>query len=209
MSRLCFKYQKFFDKLVDDGLQMPHLFAPNGINAFRFVFSDDESKNIINGFSLPFDYAALKKAADLIYEGGPILSLYVLDSDYYLFCWADCDNDRNRWMIFRSTLEKLRSYINGKVSLLHLLMNNPDGFARFADYDGVGEFPVRVVAVSVKEIPEDYLPAEDSLFTFGITDEIRDVLFPEDYKVSVPEKERSLFFSLVEKLGWRPSAAAL
>ena len=163
--------------------------------------------NEIKGFDLPFDFKKMKKAVDLIYEGGPILTLYVSDGDFYLFCWTDCDEYFNRWMIFRASFDKLHEYIDGKVALLDLIEDNPDGFVRFADYSGHGDFPSQTRSVAVRDVPADYLPESDSFFTFGITDEIRKVLLTEHYQVSIPKTEQGLFLSLMAKLGWKSSAA--
>lgn len=165
--------------------------------------------NAIKGFYLPFDFCRMKKMADLIYESGPVLALYVSDGGYYLFSWTDCDDISNRWMIFRVTLEQLRCYVDGKITFLDVILNNPDGFVRFADYNtsGQGEFPSRTLSMSVDDIPVDYLPEDDSFFTFGVSDELRDILLSKHYYVSVPKKEQNLFFSLMTKLGWKSSAA--
>lgn len=40
-----FKYQKFYDMLSNCGVRMPQMFEPNGVTAFRYVFSDDNPKN--------------------------------------------------------------------------------------------------------------------------------------------------------------------
>ena len=158
-------------------------------------------------FSLPFDFSKMKKAADLIYENGTLLALYLSENDYYLFLWADCNETFNRWMIFRTTLKDLSSYIYGKMPLYDLVVNNPDGFVRFADYSGHGKFPSETLSLPVNKIPGDYLPDEDSYFEFEITDEIKNVISPKNYKISVPEKEQSLFFTLMDKLGWKSTAA--
>ena len=165
--------------------------------------------NRIEGFALPFDIYKMNRLVDLIYEGGPLLTLYQSADDYYLFCWTDCDNNDNRWMIFRVSFETLRNYIYGKETLLNLLLNNPDGFVRFADYSGNGSFPMVTNSLPIKDIPSDYLPETDSYFTFAITDEIRKIVSPNSFKISVPEKEKSFFLSLVEKMGWKSTAAAL
>ena len=163
--------------------------------------------NVLSGFMLPFNFGKLKKMVDLIYESGPILTLYTSVEDFYLFCWADCDESFNRWMIFRTSFEKIHEYVDGKVSLLCLVEDNPDGFVRFADYSGKGDFPTQTLALSNENIPSDYLPESDSFFTFGISDEIRKILMTECYQVSIPETEQGLFLSLMAKLGWKSSAA--
>lgn len=42
---MTFKYQKDIDVLLAQGLSMPVLHAPNGMNAYRFVFSSDNANN--------------------------------------------------------------------------------------------------------------------------------------------------------------------
>lgn len=40
-----YKYQEYIDKLLADGYVMPEVHAPNGMDAFRYVFSDDNPNN--------------------------------------------------------------------------------------------------------------------------------------------------------------------
>ena len=41
----CFKYQKYIDGLINNGITMPLLFEPNGKEAFRYVFANENGKN--------------------------------------------------------------------------------------------------------------------------------------------------------------------
>ncbi|MDD6002480.1 MAG: hypothetical protein PUC50_09875 [Bacteroidales bacterium] len=110
MSRLCFKYQKFFDKLVDDGLQMPHLFAPNDINAFRFVFSDDESKN-----HLPV----------LVINPRRVLPDTLKYSGYALSCYDNEDKAVERYLDLCKINKKMPLTLGNALSSGHL--HNSDG----------------------------------------------------------------------------------
>lgn len=47
MKEYKFKYQKELDNLLTEGCQLPPLFAPNGMKAFRFAFSSPEQQNHI------------------------------------------------------------------------------------------------------------------------------------------------------------------
>ena len=120
--------------------------------------------NRIEGFTLSFDITKINQLVDLICENGPLLSLYQSADDYYLFCWADCDDHNNRWMIFRVGFESLRNYISGKQTLLDLLTNNPDGFVRFADYCGKGDFPTTTQSLPTKDIPRIICPKKIHIF---------------------------------------------
>ena len=42
---MTFKYQEYIDELLAQGLKMPELHSPDGINAYRFVFSGDNVNN--------------------------------------------------------------------------------------------------------------------------------------------------------------------
>ncbi len=45
MKQSKFKYQKQIDELVAHGCKLPSLYAPNGMSANRFVFSDESHQN--------------------------------------------------------------------------------------------------------------------------------------------------------------------
>lgn len=42
---MVFKYQKYIDQLLAEGYSLPELYAPNGMNAYRYVFAADNSNN--------------------------------------------------------------------------------------------------------------------------------------------------------------------
>lgn len=47
MQEKQFKYQKWIDKLIEEGCQLPPLYAPNNMHACRFAFSSDGHPNHI------------------------------------------------------------------------------------------------------------------------------------------------------------------
>ena len=42
---MVFKYQRQIDSLLSEGLRLPPLHAPNGMAAYRYVFSEDNQNN--------------------------------------------------------------------------------------------------------------------------------------------------------------------
>lgn len=42
---MTYKYQEYIDKLLSEGYIMPEVHAPNGMKAFRYVFSENNSNN--------------------------------------------------------------------------------------------------------------------------------------------------------------------
>lgn len=111
---------------------------------------------------LPF--GPLKKEADLVYFDGPLLALFRSErGDRYLYHWCDADERSNRWLIFRVDARDLNGYLSRKTPLRPLLLNPPDGFVISADVGSGGRYyTLRMLAP--QEIPDDYLPAPDSLY---------------------------------------------
>lgn len=42
---MTFKYQKYIDDVIAEGYTMPELHQPNGMDAYRFAFADDNPNN--------------------------------------------------------------------------------------------------------------------------------------------------------------------
>lgn len=42
---MLYKYQEYINKLLADGYVMPEVYAPNSMDAFRYVFSDNNPNN--------------------------------------------------------------------------------------------------------------------------------------------------------------------
>lgn len=111
---------------------------------------------------LPF--GPLKKDADLVYFDGPLLALFRNErGDRYLYHWCDADERSNRWLIFRVDARDLNDYLSRKTPLRPLLLNPPDGFIVSADVGGGGRY-YNLRMLTAQEIPDDYLPAPDSLY---------------------------------------------
>jgi len=108
----------------------------------------------------------LNFVSDLIYFEGSLLSLFKNETgDIYLYYWCDADENYNRWMIFRLSKEKLKSYIFKKLSLNYLILSPIDGFVYIADIDDNLQYS-NIYLVQPDKIPESYLPENDSFYDF-------------------------------------------
>jgi len=126
----------------------------------------------INGFNFNFDFSKLIKVADLIYFDGPLLSHYMSDKgENYLFHWADADDDYNRWIVLRTDILSIQQYLDKKVNLRSLIMEPNDGFVFSVDIDDDLNY-TNIRVVPVEAIPEEYLPTEDSFYSFKVEDDI-------------------------------------
>lgn len=123
-------------------------------------------KTEIFGFPMEFNLQKLTKCSDLIYFDGPLLSHYIDDAgDNYLLYWLESDEKCNRWMIVRTTMLQVQSYVSKLVSLRDVILNPCDTFVFVTDIDDELHCH-NTKCVPLKSIPNEYLPAEDSFYAF-------------------------------------------
>jgi hypothetical protein len=147
----------------------------------------------VNGYSLPFDFSKLKKKADLIEMDGPLLSLYQnKQGDCFLFYWLDADASCNRWMIVRIQPNSLLQYLHHSATLRQVIFEAPDSFVWIADMTRNGEW-THVQCVAINDVPEDYLPGEESFFEFEHKEEIEQQITTDIYELTVPACDSSFF----------------
>ena len=106
----------------------------------------------------------LERVADYISFEGPLLSLYRAEGRQYFYHWCDRNASCNRWLLFPVTeLERL-DYLVQRMTLRQLIQSQfPSVYV--LDYDHAGT-PQAMQVVLTSGIPEEYLPAEDSLYEF-------------------------------------------
>ena len=127
---------------------------------------------IITGFDIKFDFSKLIKVADLIYFDGPLLSHYMSEKgENYLFHWVDSDDEHNRWIILRTDIISIQQYLEKKVNLRSLTVGANDGFVYSVDIDDNLNY-TNIKAVPTAALPEDYIPTEESFYTFKVEDDI-------------------------------------
>lgn len=106
----------------------------------------------------------LSKICDFIYHEGPLLSLFVNQENhnqYYFYKWADCDDDSNRWMVFHISLAELKEFMEKKINLRSIIVNNPYVFYIDLNDDLL---QMQCFMASSESIPEGYMPSDDSYF---------------------------------------------
>lgn len=106
-----------------------------------------------------------QKIGDLIYFEGPLLSLFIDRSNpdiYYLYKWADCDDNTNRWLIVQLNSISLRSFFFKETSLRNILLSCPLTYVVELD-DNLIEKEITVCATT--DVPQAYLPTDSSYFS--------------------------------------------
>ena len=120
----------------------------------------------INGYPMEFNLQKLVKCADLICFDGPLLSHYIDDTgDSYLLYWLESDENYNRWMIVRTTIQQIQNYTAKMVSLRDIILNPCDTFVFVTDIDDDIHCH-NTKCVPLKSIPNEYLPDQDSFYAF-------------------------------------------
>lgn len=119
----------------------------------------------------------LKRFYDLVYVDGVILT-HLIDPDgrnffQYLVDFAD---EKSRWLIWKVSDELLYKYVFGRVSLLGVLIDPSKDYIFSFDADVNGS-KTNIMAFEVKDIPDDYLPDENSIIQFIKVPEEYDALF--------------------------------
>lgn len=114
-----------------------------------------------------FPLRELRKVADLIYFEGPLLSVFQHpEGDYYLYYWCDTNDEVNRWIAFPVDSGDLRSYLNKKKPLRDLVLNPKNELLFVVEIDKDLKYQ-KSYALSPGNLPEPYIPAEDSLWEEG------------------------------------------
>ncbi|MCP1617975.1 hypothetical protein FBY21_2593 [Pseudomonas sp. SLBN-26] len=116
--------------------------------------------------------------ADLIDCEGPLLSLYRDEQGQdLLYMWLDCTESTNRWGVIPVSRSNLRGYLELRVTLRKIFIDSP----------WIAVFSTGVSAkrrnsakkTTCEDLPEDYLPDEDSFLTSEIATEAASKLAEE------------------------------
>jgi hypothetical protein len=97
---------------------------------------------------------------DLIYFEGPLLSEFsAKNGEKYLKYWCDCNEDYNRWMLFRIKEEDRLRLVLGEIPLISCIQEKTSNFVFFIDE---GENDSKYQLVDLLDIPQEYLPEDDA-----------------------------------------------
>lgn len=117
------------------------------------------------GTSVSADFfIRLNHLADLVEYYGPVLRLLRDErGSLYLQYWCDSDDVHNRWLLQRTSPHRLRSYLNGTMSLLNLLRHTNSAEIYVLDTDS-SQQPVNLRKTDFSSFPEAYFPDEMSYY---------------------------------------------
>ena len=107
---------------------------------------------------------SLQKMDDLLYHEGPLLSLFFEEGtalNFYFYKWADCNEQVNRWLVFRVTETDLYKFLCAKKTLRVILLQNPVIYLLDLNNDLKEE---QILAAASTDLPQSYLPEIDSFF---------------------------------------------
>lgn len=107
--------------------------------------------------------------ADLIHFDGPLLSYYRDNgSGHYLYYWCDADEICNRWLVIQTEEYALCSFLTRQITLRQLFLRAERAHSYLLDVDSDGE-PSRILRVELVDLPDDYLPAEDTWYDASLS----------------------------------------
>ncbi|MBQ0021481.1 MAG: hypothetical protein KBT39_13300 [Bacteroidales bacterium] len=162
----------------------------------------------IHGIETMFDFNKLQKCSDLIWFDGPLLSHYMTESgDHYLYYWVESDEEYNRWMLVRTNIIAIKDYVQRRTTLRKLISAPEDGIVWVADVDDNLNFH-HTTMLSIAALPEDYLPEENSYYDGECEDEFL-TADTQSYSLFVPTKDKPLFSSIIERMGWKVGRVAV
>lgn len=107
----------------------------------------------------------LKRVDDLIYFDGPLLSTYKKeDGSLFLILWVDNTATDNRWCVIPVEDETLTSFLDKEITLRDVINKTEDVIFKdlYSERDELLERQVKKVLV--KDIPEEYMPTNESYF---------------------------------------------
>ena len=107
----------------------------------------------------------LFKIGDLVNFQGPLLSLFSNNNgELFLYHWAESDDNYNRWLIFRITLNQLLQYLNKNLSHYNLVKTYTYYCDVIISIDIDKDFKYNnILQINMADVPTDYLPDKDVL----------------------------------------------
>jgi hypothetical protein len=142
----------------------------------------------------------LERKGDLLYHEGPLLTHFINSknaNEHYFYKWSDIDENCNRWLIFKVSVENLISFFEGNLTLLELIQKNQ--FVYFVDLDTeINE--VNAFICPTGKVPDDYLPSERSFFKESQYEKYALTLKNELQKEQERTDEKDIFETLLKEI---------
>lgn len=107
----------------------------------------------------------LIRVDDLIYFDGPLLSTYKKeDGSLFLILWVDNTATDNRWCVIHVEDETLTSFLDKEITLRDVINKTENVIFKDLYSEGNELLERQVKKVLVKDIPEEYMPTNESYF---------------------------------------------
>ncbi|EPP7234489.1 DUF6575 domain-containing protein [Shigella flexneri] len=107
----------------------------------------------------------LIRVDDLIYFDGPLLSTYKKeDGSLFLILWVDNTATDNRWCVIPVEDETLTSFLDKEITLRDVINKTENVIFKDLYSEGNELLERQVKKVLVKDIPEEYMPTNESYF---------------------------------------------
>lgn len=107
----------------------------------------------------------LVRVDDLIYFDGPLLSTYKKeDGSLFLILWVDNTNTDNRWCVIPVEDETLTSFLDKEITLRDVINKTEHVIFKDLYSEGNELLERQIKKVLVKDIPEEYMPTNESYF---------------------------------------------
>lgn len=107
----------------------------------------------------------LIRVDDLIYFDGPFLSTYKKeDGSLFLILWVDNTATDNRWCVIPVEDETLTSFLDKEITLRDVINKTENVIFKDLYSEGNELLERQVKKVLVKDIPEEYMPTNESYF---------------------------------------------
>ena len=107
----------------------------------------------------------LIRVDDLIYFDGPLLSTYKKeDGSLFLILWVDNTDTDNRWCVIPVEDETLTSFLDKEITLRDVINKTENVIFKDLYSEGNELLERQVKKVLVKDIPEEYMPTNESYF---------------------------------------------
>ena len=107
----------------------------------------------------------LIRVDDLIYFDGPLLSTYKKeDGSLFLILWVDNTATDNRWCVIPVEDETLTSFLDKEITLRDVINKTENVIFKDLYSEGNELLERKVKKVLVKDIPEEYMPTNESYF---------------------------------------------
>lgn len=107
----------------------------------------------------------LIRVDDLIYFDGTLLSTYKKeDGSLFLILWVDNTATDNRWCVIPVEDETLTSFLDKEITLRDVINKTENVIFKDLYSEGNELLERQVKKVLVKDIPEEYMPTNESYF---------------------------------------------